>query len=127
MTRRLLAIAIGSVLCLTGCKSWGPITSTYNGHVVVRATGSSEVTSTAVTDRIHLIDARHDGNTVYARVSFSFFRFDCTPTGTCGNVWVRGTDKTTGEIQNRTKDFPISSGLDPQASSARTSTRPGTR
>ena len=91
----------------SGCDAWGPLTSTYNGNTVVRASGYTNKTSQGVSDTFELQDPINDGNSVYGSARYLFWE-----AGTDGVYrWYTEAQDATPEISNRKATFTESAGL----------------
>lgn len=118
------ALALGFLaISLSGCKVWGPLSSTYSGNVVVRGQGYASVSSTSARDTIKVKDPLRDGNTVYGHVAFSFYKYRCNAVDQCATQWVAAGTKTTPEIADQEHSYLRTWALDRDALKVRMATR----
>lgn len=95
-------------------ESWGPITASYDGTVRSEAAGSVwEEANAWIYNRITVTDKRADGNTVYGRARFRYYR-----PSTVSSSWVWGswngytsTGETSSSITVGIKDPELSNGI----------------
>ena len=105
--RSLVIVAVAVTMLASGCDAWGPLTSTYNGNTVVRASGYTNKTAQGVSDTFELQDPINDGNSVYGSARYLFWE-----AGTDGVYrWYTEAQDATQEISNRKATFTESAGL----------------
>lgn len=118
---RRLALATAAIVVAslaTGCNAWGPVTSSYHGHTVVKGDGFANKTAQDVSDSLHVTDTLNDGNSVYGHVDFQFW--ESSPDGFGGTDWSWTTahGHSTPGFSNTDRSYGFSSGL--QGDSSRT-------
>jgi hypothetical protein len=100
-------VAIAVSVHASGCDGWGPLTSTYNGNTVVRASGYTNKSAQGVTDTFELQDPISDGNSVYGSARYLFWK-----SGSDGVYrWYTEAQDATPEISNKKATFTESAGL----------------
>lgn len=129
-TRRLI-IAVVSAFCLSvaagtasayadpsGSQNWGPLNSFYKHKERVSGSGSVHIDgSTYIRTDYTLVDPLADGNTVYGRVTYYYWKI-CSVTDTAPS-WCVGSTYSTDEISNTTSQFTLQDTLDTKASQVR--------
>ena len=112
----LVATLVLVSVVATGCKQWGPLESIYNGSVRVRANGSAYLErSQRAVNSLRLEDPSNDGNTVYARTTFSWYYADdpCYSIDGCPVKWHSDAPRSTAEISNSIRTFKFTAPLHP--------------
>lgn len=108
----------GGAAGVSNSHDWGPLSSYYKkqkrveGHGRVYIHNASEVRTEYV-----LTDPAKDGNTVYARTEYYFWRL--CGSGDTAPSWCLSQSRSTKEIRNTTKTFTTAQSLHTQAASVR--------
>ncbi len=97
----------------------GPVTSSYNGHTVVKASGYTNISPQSVADHLTVTDTLSDGNAVHGHVSFQFYERVTSSLGDSHWEWVDVHQHSTPDFQGGTRDYNYSSGLQGSSSRAR--------
>ena len=74
----LSVLVLGTSVSAATADSWGPRTSTYNGSVVVRGSGTLTRLAGGSKSVAYAADTLNDGNTVYATTSWKKLTEVCT-------------------------------------------------
>lgn len=120
-TTKLKVAVVATALAglLTGCRPWGPVSSSYNGHTVVKGSGYTNISPQSVSDHITVTDTLSDGNSVHGHVSFQFYKLVHDSLGDTHWEWVDVHEHSTPGFQGGTRDYNYSSGLQGDSSQAR--------
>lgn len=98
--------------------TWGPLSSSYDGKVRVRGKGDfTKHLSAYARNRITVTDARSDGNNVYGRTDFQFWRNASTGEWAWFSSGSKSTPEHSGYGVTRTTDLQV--GLRADSSQAR--------
>jgi len=120
MRRVLTILGVAAILSLTQqavfAVVWGPVTSTYNGSVVVSGTGDFyNYGNVYAKNKMVVVDTKDDGDAVYGCTTFYYWE----PDGFGTYRWIVDSTKSTPEHQNATKTYYLSDNLHALATSAR--------
>ncbi|MBP7929585.1 MAG: hypothetical protein KA110_06430 [Acidimicrobiia bacterium] len=97
-------------------KSWGRVTSQYKGNVVVEGWGTHfNDRSLNAANTMTIKDRRDDGNNVYGKTTFYFWR----PNAQGQVTWVQSGVQSTGEWKNATRTVTVKVPLHPEGSQSR--------
>lgn len=102
--------------------NWGPLTSYYKGTQRVNASGNFYNSgATYARNNITMNDPSNDGNNVYTRTDFQFWKYDTSSCGPAGTCWISETIKSTPEYNysNTPVALVLQRTLDTAASGAR--------
>ena len=110
----LSVLVLGTSVSAATADSWGPRTSTYNGAVVVRGSGTLTRLAGGSKSVAYAADTLNDGNTVYATTSWKKL------TETCASLNAGGIFAVGASSCSTTSNTPFSSKSSPEVSSGYT-------
>jgi hypothetical protein len=107
----LSVLILGTSVSAATADSWGPRTSSYNGSVVVRGSGTLTRLDGGSKSVAYAADTLNDGNTVYAKTTWRKL------TEVCSSLSIGGIFSVGSSSCSTTSDTAFSSKTSPEISS----------